>query len=370
PCASAAMTKSLLLTYVLWLTGGWFGAHHFYLGRDRHAFVWWMTLGGYFGIGWLRDLWRIPEYVKLANRDPAATEQLKEKIQRNAKPVSSTARSVGQMVVSDALGYMVLYALPLDVIPESLLPLAAIPVPLAVAVGKPATFWWVSFGGCLWRVVRNLFSAFRVRPTLVIRFPLPVFWSSLASSYMFNHHSKRWRLVPRPQRSLRWRLLVLAACCLLYGSLWASWLYFNCSVTDSDGTQVKCRHSLRHFFGSPLWRDFKNVAHELYTHLRHHGWRELWRLLVDALDPQGEASALKVLGLPASATQEEITNAYRKLSRRWHPDRFHEPLQKQEAQETFIEIQKAYETLSSLKSRRLKKNIVERENPNAPRVEF
>lgn len=139
------MTKSLLLTYVLWLTGGWFGAHHFYLGRDRHAFVWWMTLGGYFGIGWLRDLWRIPEYVKLANRDPAATEQLKEKIRRNAKPVSSTARSVGQMIVSDALGYMVLYALPLDVIPESLLPLAAIPVPLAVAVGKPATLSTTSF---------------------------------------------------------------------------------------------------------------------------------------------------------------------------------------------------------------------------------
>ncbi|KAM7284192.1 dnaJ homolog subfamily C member 22 [Ixodes scapularis] len=360
------MTKSLLLTYVLWLTGGWFGAHHFYLGRDRHAFVWWMTLGGYFGIGWLRDLWRIPEYVKLANRDPAATEQLKEKIQRNAKPVSSTARSVGQMVVSDALGYMVLYALPLDVIPESLLPLAAIPVPLAVAVGVHLVG---NIGEQEGDLKMALLGAYLTYP-LYFWSTHSVFWSSLASSYMFNHHSKRWRLVPRPQRSLRWRLLVLAACCLLYGSLWASWLYFNCSVTDSDGTQVKCRHSLRHFFGSPLWRDFKNVAHELYTHLRHHGWRELWRLLVDALDPQGEASALKVLGLPASATQEEITNAYRKLSRRWHPDRFHEPLQKQEAQETFIEIQKAYETLSSLKSRRLKKNIVERENPNAPRVEF
>ena len=28
-------------------------------------------IGGYFGAGWFRDLWRIPEYVKDANNDPS-----------------------------------------------------------------------------------------------------------------------------------------------------------------------------------------------------------------------------------------------------------------------------------------------------------
>ncbi|CAN7937842.1 unnamed protein product [Ixodes hexagonus] len=360
------MTKSLLVTYALWLIGGWFGAHHFYLGRDRHAFVWWMTLGGYFGIGWIRDLWRIPEYVKLANRDPDATEQLKEKIRRHAKPVSSTARSVGQMIVSDALGYMVLYALPVDYIPEHLLPLAAIPVPLAVAVGVHLVG---NIGEQEGDLKMALLGAYLTYP-LYFWSTHSVFWSSLLASYMFGHYSKRWRLERRPQRPLRRRLLVLAACCLLYGSLWASWLYFNCSVTDNDGTQVPCRDSIRHFLGSPLWQDFQSVVAEMYRQVRHHGWGQLWRMLVDALDPQGEANALKVLDVPASATQEEITSAYRKLSRQWHPDRFHEPLRKQEAQDMFIEIQKAYETLSSLKSRRLKKNTLERDNPGAPRTEL
>lgn len=363
------MTKSLLLTYVLWLAGGLLGAHHFYLGRDRHAFVWLMTLGGYFGIGWIRDLWRIPEYVKLANRDPVATEQLKERIRKHPKPVSSTARSVGQMIVSDALGYMVLYALPLDYIPEHLLPLAAIPVPLAVAIG-------VHLVGNIGEQEGDL------KPALLgayLTYPLyfwsthSVFWSSLAASYSFGHYSKRWRLEVRPQRPLRGRILVLAVCCLLYSSLWASWLYFNCSMRDNDGTQVNCRDSIRHFFGSPMWQDFKNVMHEMYLQVRHNGWGGLWRLrqlLMDALDPQGEANALKVLDVPASATQDVITSAYRKLSRQWHPDRFHEPQRKQEAHEMFIEIQKAYETLSSLKLRRLKKNTVEHDNPDASQTEL
>jgi hypothetical protein len=37
--------KSLVIAYLLWLFGGIFGFHHLYLHRDRHAFVWWCTLG-------------------------------------------------------------------------------------------------------------------------------------------------------------------------------------------------------------------------------------------------------------------------------------------------------------------------------------
>lgn len=61
--------KSVFLTYLLWLCGGVFGLHHFYLGRDLQGVLWWLTLGGYFGCGWIRDIFMIPEYVKEANRD-------------------------------------------------------------------------------------------------------------------------------------------------------------------------------------------------------------------------------------------------------------------------------------------------------------
>lgn len=42
--------------------------------------------GGYFGVGWVRDLWRIPEYVRDANDDPDYLKRLREKMKARAKP--------------------------------------------------------------------------------------------------------------------------------------------------------------------------------------------------------------------------------------------------------------------------------------------
>ena len=67
--------KSLFVTYFLWLFGGFFGLHHFYLGRDAQAFLYWCTLGGYLGCGWIRDLFYIRRYVGEANEDPVYLEQ-------------------------------------------------------------------------------------------------------------------------------------------------------------------------------------------------------------------------------------------------------------------------------------------------------
>jgi len=52
--------KSVILAYLFWGIGGWFGLHHFYLGRDRQAFVWWCLLAGYGGVGWFTDIFSIP----------------------------------------------------------------------------------------------------------------------------------------------------------------------------------------------------------------------------------------------------------------------------------------------------------------------
>ena len=112
------MAKSLLLTYIFWLLGGFLGAHHIYLRRYKQAFIWWcfpgnyinnyygpasfserltparisnlifitFTIGGYFGAGWFRDIWRIPEYVKDANNDPNYLTTLSEKMRELPKP--------------------------------------------------------------------------------------------------------------------------------------------------------------------------------------------------------------------------------------------------------------------------------------------
>lgn len=55
----------------------------------------------------------------------------------------------------------------------------------------------------------------------------------------------------------------------------------------------------------------------------------------------------KILGVAESASMDEIRKAYRKMAKLHHPDRFatESTEQQQIAQERFLEIQKAYETL-------------------------
>lgn len=80
--------KSKALAYLLWLVGGLWGLHHFYLGRDLQGVLWWCTFGGYFGFGWLRDLFYIGEYVADANRDEKYMEKV-EYTRRMHEKVSS-----------------------------------------------------------------------------------------------------------------------------------------------------------------------------------------------------------------------------------------------------------------------------------------
>lgn len=82
--ASMPSEKSVIVAYIFWIFGGIFGLHHFYLRRDRHAFVWWSTLGG-FGIGWLGEVFRIPRYVRDANEDPTYMQELVKRMLQNKK---------------------------------------------------------------------------------------------------------------------------------------------------------------------------------------------------------------------------------------------------------------------------------------------
>lgn len=140
------MAKSMLLTYVLWLFGGFFGLHHFYLHRDGHAFVMWMSAGGYFGCGWIRDIWRIPEYVKDANDDPEYLAQLGSMMRRHARPPTGFVRHAATVIIADILGYLLIAAIPLELIPNAtyVVPyINAILAPVAVAIGL-CIFYYVS----------------------------------------------------------------------------------------------------------------------------------------------------------------------------------------------------------------------------------
>ena len=53
----------------------------------------------------------------------------------------------------------------------------------------------------------------------------------------------------------------------------------------------------------------------------------------------------EVLGVPQNASDEEIKKAYRKLSRKYHPDANINNPNKAQAEEKFKEIQQAYQQI-------------------------
>ena len=102
-----------------------------------------------------------------------------------------------------------------------------------------------------------------------------------------------------------------------------------------------------------FWRNLK----QLYQHMQHNGFWSTWSQLVESLDPFGEKNALKALGLSKGASQDEIKARYRELTKLNHPDKVKgTPEEKEAAHEKFVQIQQAYEKLSTLKKGRAKAN--------------
>ena len=312
-------------------------------------------------MGWIRDLWRIPEYVRDANDDPDYLKELKIQMSRHKKPESGIVRYMGQIIVADIFGYLVVGALPVELLHQKILiGLQALLVPLGVAIGVHLVGNIGRHEGSMkWALI----GAYLTSP-LYLMSSNSVFWTSLASQISFNMYAKKWRTRKSPSKAFWKRVLTLFLFGTLFLSLWTSWIYFNCTVTDKDDEEIKCRDAAKNFMSSPFWQEFSRVMKDLWNYMMHHGWSGFWSEVVSALDPSGETNAFKVLNLTSSASQEEITSSYRKLSRLWHPDRHHDPVKKAEASEIFMKIQESYEILSRKKLTRKRRNQKERENPD------
>jgi len=341
---------NLCVTYLLWLVGGFFGLHHLYLGRYKQAFLWWCFPGGYFGAGWIRDIWRIPEYVKDANNEAEHVRSVKEMIKEKDIPPWKMARWMGMLVVGNLFGMLPGMAIPnKDDLGMDLWFLKPIVNPLGAAIG----IWLVgNIGRWEGSIKYPLIGCYLTTPLYFFGINAGSL-TTLVGAHFFR---RQWRKERDPAATTSARLkqvAVLVMCGALYASLWTSYFYFNAEVVH-NGDKIKFRDAVGNFIKSPLVQEFRRHCYKHWQHMLEHGFWSTWSNLLDSLDPFGEKNALKVLGLQAGSTQDQIKSRYRELSKQWHPDKVKE--NKAEAQEKFVEIQKAYETLSSIKSRRMRVN--------------
>ncbi|KZC04778.1 PREDICTED: dnaJ homolog subfamily C member 22 [Dufourea novaeangliae] len=348
--------KSLFWTYVLWLFGGLVGAHHVYLGRDAQAFAYFSTFGGYLGLGWLRDIYRIPSYVADANEDPRFVNDFKQIVRCNRKPPFSTIRFTAMTAVAYFWSELYRNAIPEDEVFGINFRYLLLLTPLVIALGV----WMVgNIGreqGSIWFA---LVSAYLFYPTLpyVGDDRMWLFLMVVVSALSFDTFSKQWRLKPRKAKSFVRRTCTLTVAVVIYLSLIGSYLYFNAAITDSEGEEIKLSEAIQHFLTSPIWLDLKANLEATWSQAVHQGFWATWAQLVDLTDPRGEINAYRVLGVSETATQSELTARWRALSRDNHPDKIKgTEEERRQAQEKFMEIQQAYEILSKAKNRRQRRN--------------
>ncbi|NXN31632.1 DJC22 protein, partial [Nycticryphes semicollaris] len=314
------MAKRLLVAYGLWALGGPLGLHHVYLGRDSHALLWMLTLGG-FGAGWLWDFWHLPGWVATANRVRVPGDRA------GTVPALSPLRLVGQVIVGMYFGLVAALGLPW--VP------ALLAQPLAVGLGVQL----VSSVGDQTAEAPSILATAFLASLLFQGRVLGVLLVSLAASVAAQRH-RRYKPYGTPQPRLAARLYHLGLACLAFAAPLAC--RGLCGAAGVLGTLLALPRAATELLLLPLHTG-RLLAETLGfaggTPPREHGTGSEvsgWG--------QRQHRAYEVLGLPAGSSTEDVHRSYRELVKVWHPD--HNRHRAKEAEQRFIELQEAYEELA------------------------
>nr|XP_044612250.1 dnaJ homolog subfamily C member 22 isoform X1 [Equus asinus]XP_044612251.1 dnaJ homolog subfamily C member 22 isoform X1 [Equus asinus]XP_044612252.1 dnaJ homolog subfamily C member 22 isoform X1 [Equus asinus]XP_044612253.1 dnaJ homolog subfamily C member 22 isoform X1 [Equus asinus]XP_044612254.1 dnaJ homolog subfamily C member 22 isoform X1 [Equus asinus] len=331
------MAKGLLLTYALWAVGGPAGLHHLYLGRDSHALLWMLTLGGG-GVGWLWEFWKLPSFVAQANR-----AQGQRQSSGRGTPPLSLIRFAAQMIVGIYFGLVALISF------SFMANFYIVGLPLAIGLGVLLV---AAVGNQTSDFKNTLGAAFLTSPLFYGR-PIAILPISLAASITAQKHRRYKASFGSETLSVRLYRLGLAYLAftgpLAYSALCntAATLSYVAETLDSFLSWFSFFPLLGHLMESVLllpyrvWRLL--VGDPGFSSTYFQEWEKLYEFVRSFQDEKRQL-AYQALGLSEGATNEEVHRRYRELVKIWHPD--HNRHQTEEAQRHFLEIQAAYEVLS------------------------
>ncbi|GCB61478.1 dnaJ homolog subfamily C member 22 isoform X1 [Scyliorhinus torazame] len=335
------MAKSLLITYVLWSFGGPFGLHHIYLGRDSHALLWMVTFGG-FGVGWIREFWRLPKYVQNANMHRSKIQR-----KRDLQPSMSIVRVLGQIAVGIYFGIVALISL------SSLNSFYIMALPLAITLGVHLV---ANIGEETSNLKTTMMASFITSPVFYGR-PIATIPISIVASITSMQH-RHYKTPSHIEDNLSVRLYRLGLAWLAFTMPISYCMFHNTTVTVTyiADTISLILDSVRIF---PMLSGLLESAFLLPYHTwklftdgtgLSYGYNQEWEKLlasISAIKIERKRLAYEVLGLHEEATLEEINKSYRDLVKLWHPD--HNRHNLDEAEQQFLEIQAAYEVLAKNK---------------------
>ncbi|KAH3749696.1 dnaJ homolog subfamily C member 22-like [Dreissena polymorpha] len=356
---------NLTLTFVLWLFGGIFGLHHLYLNRPRHCFIWCVTWGGMF-IGWLAEVTQLRHYVDEANQSRKYREHMK--VMRTHKPRPSWSVIVlgSQLMIGHQLGKLLICAIPEYYTVETwyaaylshlLAALgAALGVHTAANIGPQKAPFLPTFLAAAATVPTSYFL-YHQRNIFTL---LCVVVASLASSYF-----SVWA-PEKPPSNLIGRLKTGACVGLAltaYSGLHGSSMYFNTRIQTLNGTTIPLPEMVANFLRLQPYDEARELMPGIIQCVRMYGSLDVCQhqflsQLAEISDPNRDSWAFTVLGFDRYPTQKQINSHCRKLSSKWHPDRFTNKnvTEQVEAELKFMDIQKACGMMNKIKKERERKS--------------
>ncbi len=287
------MVKSLFTAYVLWLFGGLFGLHHLYLGRDRQAFIYFSTLGGFL-VGYIYDLYRMPDYVREANLDASFTNKL-NKLQFQLKaPAFLAKRFFSCVVIGAYFSNLVIKCVIIEKDMSNILTVQALQLlhPLVVAlivyyVGTDGPiecqFKWPLIGSYIGFLTAYYFGI--VNGFMYLTSPIAAtFYLNWNISWDKEYISKKKANTDRFSKRLVKFLALISLFMLLFGVF----CWHNVKVTGKNGETLTLKESATVFFESDQFKVLRETLTQVWNFYKAHG---LWKT-IEQLFYNGDSGAV------------------------------------------------------------------------------